>query len=397
MELKELQGHIRRLASLPRTPAPLISCYLRVEDGRARHHRVFASRIREIGRSYEEEEARQFEEALVPIERYLSSDVHPDSRGVAAFSRAGDQPVFVALQFSVPLPTWISADSLPNLYHLVELKDTYWRFVVLVCSTDTARILAANLGAVTLDLLRARPELRWRVGREWSLEQFRRRRTKPEQQFVSDVVGELSGVMAADNYDHLILAGDPGMTEMVRRALPPELAVRLTDVIHDPGHEGDWDVVAESVESFVEAEHRESHATAEKLSRQVRMGGLGVAGTRASYWALKRGQAETLVMGADYSPKPGWLCRDCRIERTIERKPDRCPGCASTALEDISIRETMLRLAEQRGCQVELVRGSETLGRLGGVGCLLRVRPGPWDRTRPERGWRGPSRPAGPA
>lgn len=34
----------------------------------------------------------------------------------------------------------------------------------------------------------------------------------------------------------------------------------------------------------------------------------------------------------------------------------------------------MVRLAEQTGCEVEVVNQSEALTRLGGVGCLLRFR-----------------------
>ena len=401
MQLQELQGHIRELATLSETRSPVISCYLRVEGGRLRHRRTFANRIEELRRSFAGEAAELFEEALAPVERFLSGELHRGSKGVAVFSRAGRQPFFLALQFYVPLPTWIAADTLPNIYHLVELKDTYWRFVVLVCSQDTARIVSVNLGAVTLDLLRERPELRRRVGREWTREHFQRHRATRTGQFVGDAVKALSEVMTAGSYDHLILAGDPKMTAMVRKALPSHVAARLSGVIRKPGRTGARDVVAESIASFVEAEHKESHATAEELQRELRTGGLAVVGTRSSYFALKRGQVETLVMDAEYSPRPGWVCRGCRLERTVEQWPKKCPACGSDSLEDLSIREAMLRLAEQRGCQVELVRDSATLRRFGGVGCLLRFRPGQQGRTRPpgktrqqdktppQHGWRG--------
>jgi hypothetical protein len=368
---------------------------LRVEGGRLRHRRTFTSRIEELRRSFAGEAAQLFDEALEPIERVLSAEVHRGSKGVALFSRAGRQPFFLSLQFIVPLPTWIMADTLPNIYHLVELKDTYWRFVVLVCSQDTARIVSVNLGAVTLDLLRERPELRQRVGREWTKEHFQKHCTTRIGQFVGDSIEALSEVMTAGSYDHLILAGDPKMTAMVRRALPSHVAARLSGVIRKPGRTEAQDVVARSIASFVEAEHRESHATAEELQRKLRTGGLAVAGTRSSFFALKRGQVETLVMDAEHSPRPGWVCRGCRLERTVDQWPKKCPACGSSSLEDLDIREAMLRLAEQRGCQVELVRDSATLRRIGGVGCLLRFRPGHGAKTRqqgetrPQHGWRG--------
>ena len=79
MELKELQGHIRTLASLPETRAPVVSCYLRVGGGRLKHRRVFTKRIEELRRSFAGEAAQLFEEALVPIERFLSRELQRGS------------------------------------------------------------------------------------------------------------------------------------------------------------------------------------------------------------------------------------------------------------------------------------------------------------------------------
>jgi len=112
MELRTLQGHIRTLASLPETRAPVVSCYLRVEGGRLKHRRVFSKRIEELRRSFAGEAAQLFEEAIAQIERFLSVELQRGSKGVAVFSRSGRQPFFLALQFYVPLPTWIAADTL---------------------------------------------------------------------------------------------------------------------------------------------------------------------------------------------------------------------------------------------------------------------------------------------
>jgi Zn finger protein HypA/HybF involved in hydrogenase expression len=385
VELRDLQEHIRELACLSQTPAPVISCYLRVDGGRLQHPNDFTDRVEELRQSFQGEALLQFEEALEPIEQFLSANLNKGSQGVAVFSRGGRQPLFMALQFYVPLPTWLAADTLPNIYHLCELKDTYWRFVVLVCSQDTARIIVVNLGAVTRDLLRQRPELRRRAGREWTKEHFRRHRTTRTQGFVGDLVGELSRLMTAGGFAHLILVGEPRMTAMVRRSLPSQLAARLCGVIRKKGRIRTQDVVADSIESFVETENKESQAAAEELQRQIQIGGLAVAGTRASYWALKRGEVETLVMGTEYSPHPGSRCRNCRLERPAERWAKKCPACGSHSLEEVSARETMLRLAEHRGFRVELVRNSPVLDRLGGVGCLLRFRAGPQGKTRPKR------------
>ena len=64
----------------------------------------------------------------------------PEAKGVAIFSRAGEEPFFLPLQFRVPLPNWVAVDTTPNIYHLVELKDTYHRYVVMISTEESVRI-----------------------------------------------------------------------------------------------------------------------------------------------------------------------------------------------------------------------------------------------------------------
>jgi len=55
-------------------------------------------------------------------------------------------------------------------------------------------------------------------------------------------------------------------------------------------------------------------------------------------------------------------------------KPAACPACGSDKLQNLDVREALVRMAEQQGCAVEVVTESEALMRCGGVGCLLRYR-----------------------
>ena len=168
MELKELQQHIRTLATLEETSSQVISCYLNLEDGTAGYRNALDERAGILRKTFAGEERKDFEKALGRIEDFISTGLRPGTKGVAIFSSGGAQPFFLPLQFRVPLPNWIVAGSTPNIYHLVELKDTYHRFVLLISTEESARILEVNLGEVTEELWRERPELRKRVGREWS-------------------------------------------------------------------------------------------------------------------------------------------------------------------------------------------------------------------------------------
>ncbi len=100
----------------------------------------------------------------------------------------------------------------------------------------------------------------------------------------------------------------------------------------------------EAVQLFVEAENAESHDRVRKLRREMMTTGLGVSGYDESLAALEGGYADMLLID-------------------------------STAIE-APRRETLMRLAAARKVGVETVNGSEILVQLGGVGCLLRYRPG---------------------
>ena len=159
----ELKQHIRTLITLEATDAPVISCYLTIdgggwEEGVGGGRNVFRDRRALLRKSLTGERKNLFEEALGEIESYLENRLESKSNGVAIFARGGEQPFFLPLQFQVPLPNWMVVDSIPNVYHLVEFKDTYHRFVLLLMTEKSARILEINF-LIELNFLKGREKL----------------------------------------------------------------------------------------------------------------------------------------------------------------------------------------------------------------------------------------------
>jgi protein required for attachment to host cells len=231
----------------------------------------------------------------------------------------------------VPLPTWIAVNSTPGIYHLVELKDTYHRYVVVLVNEHNTRILEVHLGSITEALWAKRPELRERVGRGWTHEHYQSHRRERSHQYAHEIARFVDGVMSKGSYGHLILAGTPKMTALLRQALPKRLVSKLIDVVPAAANDRTSDVVAATLASFIEEEQQESLAAVERLQKAIFSHGLAVAGSRASLQALKSRQVDLLVMATEYVPEPA-------------------------------------------GCGVEIVHDSEILMGLGGVGCLLRFR-----------------------
>jgi rubrerythrin len=372
VELRELEEHIRTLATVEETGSPLISCYREVNNGVIDYRDDLGGRFQLLRKSLPARSAVEFDEAASRIEARLHQTFSPRIRGIAAFARGGEKPFWLSLQFEVPLPNWIAVGSTPNIYHLVELKDNYDRYAILLTTETSARIIGVNLGSVTKQLWRSRPELRRRVGHEWTKEHFQDHRRERTQQFIHDQIRGLDQLISTGGYGHLMLAGSARMISAVRKVLPKRLAEKLVDSVPAGPTEHLSDVVASTLEAFLEHEEQDSQALAERLISQIRTHGLAVAGTRATMDAVRAGQADVLVVVKDYEPGNGWECRGCGKLELDAPRPNRCPVCLADRLREFDIREEMVRLAEQQQVGVEVVLHNGLLMNLGGVGCLLR-------------------------
>ncbi len=372
MDLKDLKQHIRTLIALDETASPVISCYLNLESGEPGYRNYLNAKARELRTVLSAKERQDFEAALAVIETHLKTELIPGAKGVAIFSRAGDMPFFLPLQFRVTLPNWIVTNSTPNIYHLVELKDTYHRYVVLLSTEDSARIFEVNLGAVTEQTWLKRPELRERVGREWTKRHYQHHRQQRGLQFIKEKIKLLEQLMSEGGYSHLILAGSPQITARVRRLLPKHLKARLTDTVTASGKDNIADIVAATISSFVENEAQESRETAELLFEEIKTNGMAVCGADDTLKALRAQQVDVLVVAKDFASEAGLRCVSCHAAGTYKRKTDTCPECGSMEVEKIDIKEEIVKTAERYECRIETIKHSEILMELGGVGCLLR-------------------------
>jgi rubrerythrin len=277
------------------------------------------------------------------------------------------------MQFGAPLPNWIAVYPTPNIYHLVELKDNYHRYIVLFALPDRASIMEVNLGAVTTQAWINKPNLRKRVSQEWGKQHYQIHQTHRGSRFLLEKIQVLKLLMRAGGHTHLILAGDPEITESIRLALPKNLTDKLVDVIPACKRDQEDDIVMATLSSFIEHEEQESQTVTENLIEGLRSQSLAVAGTKDTLNVLRWGEVDTLIMASDYQPDPGWTCTTCRAIGIELPKTSTCPQCGALNARPLDIREALLRLAGQLKCTVEIVEHSDALMTLGGVGCLLRT------------------------
>ncbi|MBY0269209.1 MAG: host attachment protein [Burkholderiales bacterium] len=371
--LDELRKNIAILACIEETKAPFVSCYLNLEKGDLSYRKIFEDRALAMRNTLEVEACSDFDTAIDQIKHYLAEQLRPGAKGVALFSRHfRGGAFFLPMQFAAPLPDWIAVYPSPNLFHLMALKDTYHRYVVLLANKAWVRILEVNLGAVTIKAWTEQPELRERVGREWTKAHYESHRRERTSRFLKEQIRLLERLMAAGGHTHLILAGDPRLTGEIRRALPKSVAGNLVDTIPAASWDKQDDVVAATLSAFIECEEQESQAVAARFVQGIRTQGRAVAGATACLDALRQQRADMLLLARDHLPEPGWRCAACGVLRIEPHAPAACPECGKQSVQPVDATVELVRLAGQQDCPIEVVDHCDPLMALGGIGCLLR-------------------------
>jgi peptide subunit release factor 1 (eRF1) len=373
MKLYDLQKNVRILATMEETDTPVVSCYLNAEQGCPSCRAFLSERTILLKRIISHEQQESFDRALEHIERFVHENAYShDVRGIAVFVRTVENPFFLGLRFRVPLPNQLIVDRVPNIYNLIELKDTYDRYVVVLMTRERVSILEVNLGSVTRQTWSEHPALPERIGREWTKEQYQRHRRKQTEITIREKIKVLDRLVSAAGHSHLILAGDAHMVERLKANLPTHLRQKLIDTVFAKANDKPSDIVEATLSSFIEFREQESHTYVEMLQQAMYTNGLGVTGTRATLQCLRHARADVLILAKEYSPGPSWRCSCCLDIQIGQNQPNICPECSTTQFRKIDMKEEMVRLAQGSSCEVIVIRDSNFLVACGGVGCLNR-------------------------
>ena len=345
MNTATIKHLIHRLVEIEANDSPLITCTLDLEQPETDVLRELDGRAEVISSRLGGQRRSDFDDAFADLRSFVQRRAFGHGRSAVIYSRWGDHPVFIPTLFDVPMETQFIVDQLPHIYPLIELKDTYHRFVVVITTEDEARILETTLGSVTEEILASRPDLREKIGREWTREHYHNHKHEKEQQFIREKIRIVEELMQRRGHNHLIVAGSPKMAARLTRALPAHLKSKLISTVNMNPRAGISPILLEAVHLFVAAENVESHDRVSELERAVLSGRMAVAGYDACRDALEQGYADVLIVDQNFV--------------------------------ELEQREELVRLASIANVPIETVNGSEALQRLSGMGCLLRFQPGP--------------------
>lgn len=372
--LAGLANHIKTLATVKTSDGPFISCYLNITPGTSGWQKMLDKKADLFRKILNGPELDDFNECISQIKEWLHEFLLPTTKGVAIFARGIRSGYFwLPMQFAVSLPNYMTIYPTPNIYHLVELKDNYNSYILMIARKEGAYIMEVNLGEASIQSWIKNRDIYKRVGTEWSKMHYQVNKANRESMYFEEKVAIIRKLMNQNNLAHLILAGDPKITNQFKRELPADLKNKLVDVVPCGRPDEPSDVILATISSFLDYEEQESQMIADKLIRQIKGQNLSVAGSLDTIDALMWGEVDTLVMCQQYNPDPGWHCKECRKFGTDLPEHDTCNACGMAGVEPIDIKEMILRLASQQDIPIEIVEHSDPLLNLGGVGCLLRL------------------------
>jgi hypothetical protein len=107
----------------------------------------------------------------------------------------------------VPVAESFFVSGAPSLYGLVEVRDTYHRYVAALATKQWVGVFEVNLGSVTRHISSRRPTLRARRSNGSSKNDCDSRRRERISQYFRDQVRAIEQTMTEGGYAHLVLAG----------------------------------------------------------------------------------------------------------------------------------------------------------------------------------------------
>ncbi len=374
-----LDDTITRLAHLPPSPSPVISCFVNTRpDGRGRSthpvflKKAFANRLR----TFPERSAAHGH--LVAdrdrIVEYFEDILQPSTHSVAIYANNADG-LFEALTFRTTFDeNRLVVGPVPHVYPLVKLADQAPRYAVCVADVHQARIVVVGLGEVLTesDFEPPQPIDRTRVA-GWAEMRYQARIEDHLQKYAREIADRLAGIVDRGEVDYVILGGDGLMLGGLRKYLSRSVKEKVIDEEHIPISESASDIIKRTIALVRETEAADSKNLADTVVDRFRAGGLAVAGLEETVRALNREQVDQLLMAERFNDQLGWQCAECRVLGHAPT-PAACPFCEAPLPEEIDLREAMVRRAERTGRRVEIIESHAEFEALDGVGALLRYK-----------------------
>ena len=366
------------LASLEPSPFPFISLYLDLtpnEVGREDHHQFVRKVFAEHATAFAEQtpERDSFDRDAERIRQYLEAQAERSWNGLAIFACAGAD-VFETVPLDVTFGNhMLFIGSVPHLYALAKIMDTYPRYAAVMLDTNKARILVFSLATTERDENIVNEKTRRSQKGGWSQARYQRRAENVHLHHIKEVVETLDRIVREDGIQHIVVAGEEVAVPILREQLPKHLEEKLVDVISLQRNAGE-PLILDSTLAALRAKDAETDAEkVEELLDAWQSGGLGVAGPEATLSALQLGQVDELIItGSPELLKPVQTLPDDAAPGEVQAETSAPQGMADE--KRLKLADELVTRAHQTAARIRFIEDEHLLAGIGGVGALLRFR-----------------------
>jgi len=369
VRLKALQQQIDWLAGFKPGDGHVISCYLDLSQGRSRLVRFVRSRVASCAKTFPAGQAAALKAGCDTVVDRILSRAPDNARGLAVFVSTGPEgSLLSALPFAVPFHNSLSISSSPDLFPLLQLREMYGRFMIVLAREDGLQVAEVNLGEVSV---RA-----WVAIRESAVLGDARTGTAMPRGHLDmhSQIRLVERILNRGRSGPLFLAGDVEVMQTIRDMLTPTLIAHLVGAVPVPADEPLHATAARCLRSLIEFEVDQAFELTARVLQEVSHNGAAVAGPAPSLAALRNGSAERLLLASDYRPEPGWVCARDQGPGTYPAQVEPTAYNGSGSSGPVDLRVELVRLAGQYHVPVEFI-GDDALQEYDGVACVLRDHP----------------------
>jgi len=189
--------------------------------------------LAERGRAYREEspERQSFDNDAERIRTFLETDRQPAWNGLA-ISACGGSGLFEAIPLDAAIEEhWLFIGSVPHLYPLAKVIDTFPRYAAVMLDTNKARVLVYSVGGKQRDERVVNEKTRRSSQGGWSQARYQRRAENFHLHHIKEVVDTLERIVRADRIEQIVVSGDDVVVPLLKEQLPQHLAEKLVDVV----------------------------------------------------------------------------------------------------------------------------------------------------------------------
>jgi len=375
--VQPLSQRMEVLAALEPSPFPVISLYLSLtanQTGREEYGQFVRKVFSERGKALAADSPARasFEQDADRIRKYLEAKRDASWHGVAIFACAGAQ-LFETILLETPFDDhWLFVGSVPHLYPLAKLIDTYPRYAAMMVDTNMARLMVFSLGAIERDEKIVNDKTRRTSKGGWSQARYQRRADNVHVHHLKEVVDTLDTVVRDEAINHIVIAAEEVALPKLREQLPKHLEEKIVATVPLQRKAGSDSILETTIAAIWQSDADSDAEKVKELFDEWQGGGLGVTGPEATLSAFERGQVDELIItGSVDTLKPVQkLPDDAGAEMTAETSATQ--GAVDEAR--LKLAAELVKRAQQTSARIRFIEDASLLEPVGGVGALLRFR-----------------------